>query len=91
MVETLASTAKKDLPGHLATWLDALDETGRWALLKLVTGNLRVGVSARLAKTAVGALGGHEADAVEEVWHGLEPPFASLFAWVEDGPSAPRP
>ena len=38
-------------------WLDALDETGRWALLKLVTGALRIGVSARLAKTAVAALG----------------------------------
>ena len=83
VIETLTTTAKKDLPGHLADWLDALDETGRWALLKLVTGNLRVGVSARLAKTAVGALGGHEADAVEEVWHGLEPPYAGLFAWVE--------
>ncbi|WP_342162175.1 cisplatin damage response ATP-dependent DNA ligase [Methylobacterium sp. SD21] len=90
VVETLAGTAKKDLPGHLATWLDALDETGRWALLKLVTGNLRVGVSARLAKTAVGALGGHEADAVEEVWHGLEPPFASLFAWVEGRAERPE-
>ncbi|MEA1831352.1 cisplatin damage response ATP-dependent DNA ligase [Methylobacterium durans] len=83
VVETLAATRKVDLPRHLATWLDALDETGRWALLKLVTGNLRVGVSARLAKTAIGALGGHEADAVEEVWHGLEPPYATLFAWVE--------
>jgi len=90
VVETLATTAKKDLPGHLATWLDALDETGRWALLKLVTGNLRVGVSARLAKTAVGALGGHEADAVEEVWHGLEPPFASLFAWIEGRAERPE-
>jgi len=83
VIDTLATTAKKDLPGHLADWLDALDETGRWALLKLVTGNLRVGVSARLAKTAVGALGGHDADAVEEVWHGLEPPYETLFAWVE--------
>ena len=90
VVETLASTAKKDLPQHLATWLDALDETGRWALLKLVTGNLRVGVSARLAKTAVGALGGHEADAVEEVWHGLTPPFETLFAWVEGGGERPE-
>lgn len=90
VVETLASTAKKDLPQHLATWLDALDETGRWALLKLVTGNLRVGVSARLAKTAVGALGGHEADAVEEVWHGLTPPFESLFAWVEGRAERPE-
>ncbi|MGU3328955.1 cisplatin damage response ATP-dependent DNA ligase [Methylobacterium mesophilicum] len=90
VVETLATIPKKDLPRHLAEWLDALDETGRWALLKLVTGNLRVGVSARLAKTAVGALGGHEADAVEEVWHGLTPPFESLFAWVEGRAERPE-
>ena len=90
VVATLAATPKRDLPLHLARWLDALDETGRWALLKLVTGNLRVGVSARLAKTAVGALGGHEADAVEEVWHGLKPPFAELFAWVEGKAARPE-
>ncbi|GJD37642.1 cisplatin damage response ATP-dependent DNA ligase [Methylobacterium bullatum] len=83
VVDTLRITKKSDLPAHIAGWLDALDETGRWALLKLITGALRVGVSARLAKTAVGALGGHEADAVEEVWHGLEPPYLGLFAWVE--------
>ena len=83
VVETLATIRKADLPGHIAAWLDVLDETGRWALLKLITGALRVGVSARLAKTAVGALGGHEADAVEEVWHGMVPPYLSLFAWVE--------
>ncbi|KQP36607.1 cisplatin damage response ATP-dependent DNA ligase [Methylobacterium sp. Leaf100] len=83
VVETLATVKKADLPARLAEWLDALDETGRWALLKLITGALRVGVSARLAKTAVGALGGHEADAVEEVWHGMVPPYLSLFAWVE--------
>ncbi|KQO44941.1 cisplatin damage response ATP-dependent DNA ligase [Methylobacterium sp. Leaf85] len=83
VVDTLRTTKKSDLPAHIADWLDALDETGRWALLKLITGALRVGVSARLAKTAVGALGGHEADAVEEVWHGLEPPYLGLFAWVE--------
>ncbi len=90
VVETLGTIAKRDLPHHLARWLDALDETGRWALLKLVTGNLRVGVSARLAKTAVGALGGHDADAVEQVWHGLSPPFAGLFAWVEGRAERPE-
>ncbi|GJE21198.1 cisplatin damage response ATP-dependent DNA ligase [Methylobacterium mesophilicum] len=90
VVETLSTIPKKDLSRHLAEWLDALDETGRWALLKLVTGNLRVGVSARLAKTAVGALGGHEADAVEEVWHGLTPPFETLFAWVEGRAERPE-
>ena len=57
VVETLSTLGKAELPARLARWLDELDETGRWALIKLVTGGLRIGVSARLAKTAVAALG----------------------------------
>ncbi|MEP4032045.1 cisplatin damage response ATP-dependent DNA ligase [Roseibium polysiphoniae] len=83
VVTKLELTGKSELPGVIAGWLDALDETGRWALLKLVTGGLRVGVSARLAKTAVARLGDLEPNQIEEVWHGLKPPFESLFAWVE--------
>jgi len=83
VVTTLASLGKTELPAQLAAWLDALDETGRWALLKLVTGALRIGVSARLAKTAVAALGDKAPDEVELVWHGLAPPYAQLFAWIE--------
>jgi len=83
VVETLATTSKSDLPAKVAGWLDALDETGRWALLKLITRELRVGVSARLAKTAVAQLGGMEPDDVELIWHGLEAPYEDLFAWVE--------
>ncbi len=83
VVTTLASLGKSDLPAQLAAWLDALDETGRWALLKLVTGALRIGVSARLAKTAVAALGDKAPDEVELVWHGLAPPYIELFAWIE--------
>jgi DNA ligase-1 len=83
VVTTLGLLGKSELPRQLAAWLDALDETGRWALLKLVTGALRIGVSARLAKSAVAALGGKEPDEVELVWHGLAPPYAELFAWIE--------
>ena len=95
VVETLASLSKSDLPARIAGWLDALDEAGRWALLKLITRELRVGVSARLAKTAVAQLGGFEADEVELIWHGLEPPYEGLFAWVESprrarNPATPR-
>ncbi|MGP9819982.1 cisplatin damage response ATP-dependent DNA ligase [Salinarimonas sp. NSM] len=89
VVETLATTSKSDLPARLAALLDALDETGRWALLKLITGSLRIGVSARLAKTALASLGEMEPDAIEEVWHGLAPPYLDLFAWVEG--RGPRP
>jgi DNA ligase-1 len=83
IVTTLAALGKTELPRQLAAWLDALDETGRWALLKLVTGALRIGVSARLAKTAVAALGDKQPDEVELVWPGLAPPYAGLFAWIE--------
>jgi DNA ligase-1 len=83
VVETLATVGKAQLPAQLARWLDALDETGRWALLKLVTGALRVGVSARLAKTAAAALGGKDVHDVELIWPGLAPPYTELFAWLE--------
>ena len=83
VVETLATLGKAQLPQQLARWLDALDETGRWALIKLVTGGLRVGVSARLAKAAVAALGNKDAQEIELAWPALGPPYAELFAWLE--------
>jgi DNA ligase-1 len=83
VIETLATLGKAQLPQQLARWLDALDETGRWALIKLVTGGLRIGVSARLAKAAVGALAGKEAQEIELIWPGLSPPYGELFAWLE--------
>ena len=69
--------------------LDRLDASGRFALLKLVTGGLRVGVSARLAKQALADLGGRDVAEIEEVWHGLAPPYAALFAWLDGGGAAP--
>lgn len=89
IVEGLATLPKSALPRKLSDWLDGLDETGRWALLKLITGALRVGASARLAKTAVARLGDLEPDAVELVWPGLKPPYLELFAWAEG--RGPRP
>jgi DNA ligase-1 len=90
VVEGLREAGKTDLPRLVAGWLDALDETGRWALLKLITGALRIGVSARLAKTAAASLGGVPPDEVEQVWHGLEPPYAELFAWLEGRGARPE-
>ncbi|MCC5977483.1 MAG: cisplatin damage response ATP-dependent DNA ligase [Salinarimonas sp.] len=89
VVTGLSQTGKAGLPALLASWLDRLDENGRWALLKLITGGLRVGVSARLAKVALAELGPLEPDDIEEVWHGLEPPYEALFAWAQG--TAPRP
>jgi len=89
VVDALEATPKALLPGRLAGWLDTLDATGRWALLKLVTGSLRVGVSARLAKLALAELGQVDPALIEEVWHGQSPPYAALLAWLDK--RAPRP
>ncbi|WP_407168380.1 cisplatin damage response ATP-dependent DNA ligase [Bradyrhizobium sp. ORS 111] len=83
VVTTLRTLGKTELPAQLARWLDELDETGRWALLKLVTGAMRIGISARLAKTAAAALGNKDPHEIELIWPGLSPPYLDLFAWLE--------
>jgi len=83
VVTTLRTLGKTELPKQLAHWLDELDETGRWALLKLVTGAMRIGISARLAKTAAAALGDKDAHEIELIWPGLTAPYLDLFAWLE--------
>jgi DNA ligase-1 len=83
VVDRLAALSRADAAGVLAGMLDRLAADERYALLKLATGGLRVGVSARLAKTALAEAFGVDVEAVEEVWHGLAPPYAELFDWVE--------
>jgi len=90
IVEQLKGARRSEVGCLLELWLDALDSTGRWALLKLVTGSLRIGVSARLAKTALAEWGGVEIDRIEEIWHALTPPFDALFDWLEGRRPAPQ-
>jgi DNA ligase-1 len=82
-VERLRSASKMEAPRVLASMLDHLDASGRFALLKLALGALRVGINARLARQALADAFGLQVEAVEEVWHGLEPPFSELFDWAE--------
>jgi len=89
VIERLRSLGRVDAPPALAGMLDHLDASGRYALLKLATGELRIGVSARLAKQALADAFGLEVDAVEEVWHGIAPPYPQLFAWAADGGEQP--
>jgi DNA ligase-1 len=87
VVETLATTPKAELPRVVAGWLDASDASVRLATLKLITGGLRVGASGRIAKIALSETtqGRIAPDEIEEVWHGLAPPYAPLFAWLDGG------
>src|SRR5438128_8934726 len=83
VVESLKLASRREVPQLLERWLDASDATGRWALLKLLTGGLRVGVSARLAKQALADLGGVPISEIEEVWHSQNAPYGDLFACLE--------
>jgi DNA ligase 1 len=91
IVETLSDATRAEAMNLVASWLDSLDATGRWAFLKLLTGGLRIGVSARLAKLALAQFGDKPVTGIEEIWHGLTPPYESLFAWLEDRAERPAP
>ncbi|QUT04284.1 cisplatin damage response ATP-dependent DNA ligase [Sphingobium phenoxybenzoativorans] len=91
VVERLSSVSRSGAPAALAAMMDHLDASGRFALLKLATGGLRVGISARLAKTGLAQAFGLDIDEVEEVWHALTPPYAALFGWAEGRGDRPDP
>jgi DNA ligase-1 len=94
VIDALRGASRAEVQKLIEGWLDALDPDGRWALLKLLTGGLRVGVSARLAKQALANLGGVEISEIEDVWHSQHPPYEDLFAWLEKRsgkPSADAP
>ncbi|MEM9269517.1 MAG: cisplatin damage response ATP-dependent DNA ligase, partial [Pseudomonadota bacterium] len=83
VVEALRASSRSDAPGVVAEMLDRFDASERYALLKLATGGLRVGVSARLAKQALAEFGQVDVVEIEELWHGLSPPYEDLLAWLE--------
>jgi DNA ligase-1 len=83
VVAALHAASRLEGPRLVEHWLDRLDASGRFALIKLVTGGLRVGVTARLAKQALAQLGGRDVTEIEEIWHGLDPPYVAFFHWLE--------
>ncbi|WP_417423341.1 cisplatin damage response ATP-dependent DNA ligase [Hoeflea sp.] len=89
VVETLVAASRQAGPALVEDWLDRLDGQGRYALLKLVTGGFRMGLSGRLIKQALAGFGNVHVNEIEELWHGLAPPYLELFAWLEG--RAPKP
>ncbi len=83
LIELLDTTAKGKLPELIASLLTRAAINERWALVKLATGALRIGLSARLAKTALALLSDKPVQEIEEIWHGLTIPYTELFDWLE--------
>jgi DNA ligase-1 len=88
-VAHLEAMTRVSVVSDLPKLLDRLDPDGRFALIKLATGGMRVGVSARLAKTAFAQAFAVAVEEVEEYWHGLAPPYPELFAWAAEGAAPP--
>ncbi|KWV91389.1 cisplatin damage response ATP-dependent DNA ligase [Erythrobacter sp. YT30] len=88
-VETLSSLTRVNAHKEMPKLLDRLDANGRFALIKLATGGMRIGVSARLAKTAFAKAFDVSLDDVEEYWHAIDPPYAELFQWAAEGGDPP--
>ncbi|MBU6449378.1 MAG: cisplatin damage response ATP-dependent DNA ligase [Rhodospirillales bacterium] len=91
VIDALRNAKRPEIPALIEGWLDRSGPSTRLALVKLLTGGLRVGASLRLAKLALAEMGLVEVNEIEEIWHGLEPPYAGLFAWAEGKGERPTP
>ena len=83
VVSVLISIQRKDAVIQLSDWMNKLNVSERWALLKLATGGMRVGVSARLVRLSLAQAYDTEVSQIEQIWPLLDPPYASLFDWLE--------
>ena len=83
VVARMNSLGRTEVRAAVRDLLDRLDPSARFAFLKLATGGLRIGVSARLAKQALADFSGKDVAEIETLWHGLSPPYEPLFAWLE--------
>ena len=83
IVEHFGKADKEEVKNYLRLLLDNMTPSERWALIKLGTGNLRIGLSARTAKQVLADYASVDVHEIEEIWHGLEPPYENLFAWLE--------
>jgi DNA ligase-1 len=90
VVEELRSASRSDGPKLIEKWLDRLDDQGRYALIKLITGGMRVGVSSRLMKQALADYGDKDVTEIEELWHGLKAPYLELFDWLDGKAGKPE-
>jgi len=83
IVERLISVCRADSKSVLAGYLDQMNVSQRWALLKMATGGMRVGLAARMARLAIAEYYHRDIAEIEEIWPLLHPPYAELFDWLE--------
>lgn len=83
IVDTFANVAKQQVSKTLADYLTMMTPSQRWALLKLGTRGLRIGVSARSIKQILADYGNKDIKEIETLWHAVTPPYTQLLQWLE--------
>ncbi len=89
VVEQFQQSSRNTVGKLLAGYLDSMTAAQRWALIKLGTRGLRVGVSARSIKQILASYGNVDVAEVEAIWHGVAPPYTDLLAWLEGRAAKP--
>ncbi|WP_421872853.1 cisplatin damage response ATP-dependent DNA ligase [Pararhizobium sp.] len=90
VMHQLETVGRANVHGLVRDLLDDLEGSSRFAFLKLITGGLRIGVSARLVKQALADMGNVDVTEIETLWHGLSPPYLSLFQWLDGKADKPK-
>ncbi len=83
IIEQLEQLPKTQVKDYLRALFNQCNATERWALLKLSSSSLRIGVSSRLIKHALAQFGDRDIEEIEHIWHGVLPPYLELFSWLE--------
>lgn len=89
LITTFNQLPRQAIREHLADLLNQANTIERWAILKLGTGSLRIGISARFLKKTLAHYGQVSVQDIEKIWHGLTPPYEALFAWLEKKAALP--
>lgn len=90
IVNALEKATPEDTRILIEQWLNSCNTTTRWGLLKLITGGLRVGASARIVRLALANAYDKPVEDIEEIWSLLHPPYKSLFDWLENKADRPN-
>lgn len=83
LIASFTTLPKDQIKPYLEGLLNKANAVERWALLKLGTGSLRIGISARFLKKTLANFGKVDVQEVEHIWHGLQAPYIELFSWLE--------
>ena len=82
IIDELENSSTTNITKLIKNYLSIFSENERWAFIKLLSGGLRIGVSTRLTKLSLIHNTTIEISEIEQIWHGVVPPYNKLFNWI---------